>query len=151
MERCNIGRRWLTPNIGISGITAGISHLFFSEVFILFFQFYHFPPHKVTIYITDCITWCFKFIVINLLNQWFLFFGCLDNTFITQSIWSFIIINTFITYLKFRSILFIFVIIISILCVFQFCNRIISTSMWLIVLFIFWSISRFRIIIIFRV
>ena len=151
MDRCNIGRRWLNPNIGTSGIIACISHLsctvtflfYFSNSIIFFTQsnnIYHILYYTV-----------FEIHSHQPFNQFFLLFGCLDNTFITQTIWSFRIINTFIIVLKFRMFLFVFVIIITIFCFFHFCNRIISTSMWRIILFRLWSICSFRVIIIFLV
>ena len=70
MDRRNIGRRWLTPTIGISEITAVISHLYFAGISLFYFpNSIIFTPHKVTTSITDCITWCLKFIVINRLTN----------------------------------------------------------------------------------
>ena len=66
MYICNIGRRLFTPTIVIIGIKAGSSHLSFAEIILFYFpKSIIFTPHKVTIYITDCIAWCLKFIVIN--------------------------------------------------------------------------------------
>ena len=65
MDRFNIGRQWLTPTIGISGITEGSYHLSFAGILFYFANFIIFFPHKETRSITECITWYLKFIVIN--------------------------------------------------------------------------------------
>ena len=134
LDICSIGRLWLSPTISISGITAGISHLSFAGVFLFYFSSpIIFFTRSNNIYHRLYYV-MFKIHSHQPFNLWFFFlFVCLDTTFITQSIWSFRIINKFITVLKFRIILFVFVIIISIFRVFQFCNRIISTSIWRII------------------
>ena len=146
MDRCNIGRRLLTPTIGISGIIAVIYHLSFAGIFILFFRFYHFfPIQSNNIY---HILYYMKFEIHSHqpFNQCLFFFGFLDNTFIAQSILSFNIINTLITVLMSLSILLVFSIIVTIFNVFHFFNRIIAISMWCIIFIRLWIICSFRII-----
>ena len=138
-------------SIGISGIIAGIYHLSFAGTFLLSFSDYIFLPTQSNNIYHILYYMIFKIHIHQPFNQCFLFFGCLDITFIAQSIWSFRIFNMFITVLVFRSILFVCVIIISIFRVFHLCNIIISISMWCIIFFIFWSICSFSVIIIFLV
>ena len=148
MDRCNIDRRLLTPNIVISGIIVSIPNLSFSRLFYFIFPILSFTPTQSNNIYHILYYKMFEIHSHQPFNQCFFFFGCLYNTFTTQSIWSFSIINTFISVLMFLSILLVFFIIISIFCVFNFCNRIILISMWRIISFRLWSICSCRIILV---
>ena len=132
MDRCKIGVQWFTPTSGISGITASSSHLYFLGFFLLFFQFYHFFSTQTNNIYHRMYYMIFEIHSHQPLNKWFSHFGCLDNTIITKSIWSFIIINIFITFLNFRSFFLLFIIIIC-NCLSFFSSKIICTSMWHII------------------
>ena len=93
---------------------SGASHLSFTGTFILFFQFYNFSPTRSNNIYHILYYMMFEINRHQPFNQCFFFFGYVANTFITWSIWSFRIINTFITVLMIRSILIVFVIIIDI-------------------------------------
>ena len=131
MDICNIGGLWLTPSIGISGITAGSSHLSFARIFILFCQFYHFPPIKINNIYNRMYYMMFEIRSRQPLNQCLPFFGCLDNTIITQIIWCFRIINTFVTFSNFGC--FLLVLFIIICNFFIFFGETIFTCMWHII------------------
>ena len=119
--------------------------------YILFFQFYHLTPKRSNNIHHISYNMMFEIHRHQPFNQWFFFFGCVYNTFITWIIYSFRIINTFITVFMLRSTLFVFVIIIGIFYVSHIFNIIISISMWRIIFISTWSICSFRIIIIFIV
>ena len=135
MDRYKICRRWLTPTIVISGITADSSHLYFSGIFNFIFPILSFPPTQRNNIYHRLYYMIFEIHDHQPLNKCLLLFGCLDNTIITQSIRSFRIISTFITVSNFWSFLLVFFIIISIYFGFRFFNKIISTSMWHIIFF----------------
>ena len=78
-------------------------------IFYFIFQFYHFFPTLSNNIYQILYDMMFKIHRHQPFNQCFVFFSCVDNTFITWSIYSFRIINTLITVLMLRSILFLFV------------------------------------------
>ena len=114
MDIYNIGWLWFTPTTGISRMISGVSHLSFTDTFYFIFPILSFlPPRSNNIY-HILYYMMFEIHRHQPFNQCFFFFGCVANTFIKWSIWSFRIINTLITVLMIRSILIVFVIIIDI-------------------------------------
>ena len=86
--------------------------IFCWNYFLFFCQFYHFFPTQRKNICHRLYYMIFEIHSHQTLNKCFFFFGFLDNNIITQSIRSFRIINSFITFLTFRSFLPIFIIII---------------------------------------
>ena len=123
-------RQVLTPTIRISVITAGIYHLSFAGIVLFHFPILScFPTQRNNIY--HRFYWMiFEINSHQPFSKCFFLSGSIDNTTITESIWSFIIINDLITVLNFRSFLLVFVIIIWKFFVIFFFSRMIWISMW---------------------
>ena len=137
LEICKIYWRLYIPNDVNNGIILSVSYLYLpGSYFTLSFQFYHSPTpawSKNTYHIL------YDFLLEihshQLSSQCFLFFGFVDESFIT-------VLMSWI-------VLFVFAIIIFVLHGFHIFYSIISISTWHIIFISTWSIYIFRMIIIF--